>query len=220
MAQHHTFTLNGGQVLSNVKVQLIFWGAHWQKSPDTSKIEKAARKILSAEYLAGLTQYGVDISGIALDKSVMEPTTPPKLFDDPADVVALVTRLITDGTAAPPDKTLYMVIMPPGIIAASTDLGGQQDDSGRHDSFHYKNTEVHYGWVLSGHPKEKTVPRVTIALSEEVVEAITDPEPPTGWISQVEEGDWEELADVCEGVNAKLSGGTLVRTYYSTAADD
>src|SRR5262245_28180976 len=54
-----TATDNGGTVLPNPPVYLIFWGSGWNTStsPSTSSVVNAASSILSGPYLSGLSQY-------------------------------------------------------------------------------------------------------------------------------------------------------------------
>ena len=54
-----SFVDNGGLVLSNVHVQLIFWGLAWAQNPTPSigDVTNAVQKILAGPYMSALNQY-------------------------------------------------------------------------------------------------------------------------------------------------------------------
>jgi hypothetical protein len=215
------FKRGTGPVLSKVRAHLIFWGARWDGSVEKTRITEAAEIMVKpGGYLAQLTEYTDDHT---IDV-VVNPVTagPPKPLAGPLDIQAEVSRLIGAGTVPHPDPSLdtgkrnqlYVLILPHGVKTNET---GEEGLGGRHSSFPFEDKPAYYAWVRStlvGDP----VPRITVALSEELVEAITDPEPFTGWVS----ADKQEVCDVCEGVNWRLHGkpGVLVRTYYSNALQD
>lgn len=215
-----------GPVLSRVRLHLIYWGKYWD-GKDANKLKTdiatAVTKILQPSgYLSNVAQYTDDhtIDVILNDSPIPINSEPPTPFNDPPDSVAAITSLIAAGSVPHPDPNsdpqhrhqLYMLMLPPGVTPSNPDRG--EPAGGEHDSFKYQGTPVYYGWVRStsvGDP----LPRITVALSEELIEAITDPEHFTGWVSS----DKEEICDVCEGVNWRVDG-VLVRTYYSNAHGD
>jgi hypothetical protein len=54
-----TFVDNGGVILTNVNLQLIFWGSAWSRAPTPSdtQIENAVINILNGTYMSALSQY-------------------------------------------------------------------------------------------------------------------------------------------------------------------
>jgi hypothetical protein len=109
-----------------------------------------------------------------------------------------------------------MVIMPRGVTCSTADDDGEDGD-GQHFYFDYHGRNIYYGWVRSG-SAERALERITSTLSEELIEAMTDPIPGKGWVVSAA-GEEVEVCDVCEGVNARVNG-VLVRTYYSNDAQD
>jgi len=221
-----------GKVLSKVRVHLIFWGAQWRTVQDDqdvmSEVTAAAKIIVSPKYLSELSQYN---GNKPIDAVLCEPA-PVDLHDLPspyftkAAAVAEIKRLIDEKSVPQPDDPayrdkdlLYIVVMPRGVEVDDKTAGDDERLAGGHSYFTHKNRTLYYGWVLSG-PQSESVERITSVLSEEVVEAITDPQPGTGWIAK----DKEELCDVCEGINTRLTDGknrfVLVRTYYSNSEND
>src|SRR5579871_4010527 len=54
-----TLVDNGGPILTNVHVQLIFWGTEWAGSPTPSatQVTNAVSNILAGPYMSALSQY-------------------------------------------------------------------------------------------------------------------------------------------------------------------
>jgi len=56
-APHQTKTDNGGPVMTNVQVQLIFWGSYWNNNTLVQAVHGAVNNILTSTYMDGLAQY-------------------------------------------------------------------------------------------------------------------------------------------------------------------
>jgi len=181
-------------------------------------------------YLSGLDQYNLGCEpAVNLVQTCydLDPENPRQTFQDDgdhSDVVDEIKSLMGSiERESPPDphaQPLYIVIMPPGTTCSSTDTDGEPL-AGEHNWFVKDgHRRVYYGWVLHG-----TIQRMTIALSEELVESITDPEPPccddalAGWVMKDNQGAFQEVCDVCEGITATVDG-VLVQTYFSNEKTD
>ncbi|MGA2590967.1 MAG: hypothetical protein ABSH32_13695 [Bryobacteraceae bacterium] len=228
------FEFRKGTFLSRVQLHLIYWGTHWRdaKHPSVADVSSAVKKIICpGRYLSGLAQYNrlgcepvVDFVQTPYD---VDAENPPKTFQDDAthsDVVEEVKSLMGPiERESPPDphaQPLYLVMMPPGTTCSSTDTDGELL-AGEHNWFVKDgHRRVYYGWVLHG-----TIERMTIALSEELAESITDPEPPccddalAGWVMKDNQGEFQEVCDVCEGITATVDG-VRVQTYFSNEKMD
>ncbi len=226
------FEFRKGAFLSRVQLHLIYWGAYWRDAdPSMANINAAVQKLIRpGGYLSGLAQYNrgcEPVVELIRTRDDLDPEGPSKTFKDEAshsDVVEEVKSLMgAIDRESPPDphaQPLFLVMMPRGTTCSSTDTDGSPL-AGEHGWFvHDGHRRVYYGWVLHG-----TLDRITTALSEELVEAITDPEPPccddalAGWVMKDNQGDFQELCDVCEGVTATIDH-VRVQTYFSNEKMD
>lgn len=223
-----------GTFLSRVQLHLIFWGAHWRtdQRPSRAEITDAVKKIIRpGGYLSGLAQYNplgcepvVELVETDYD---LDPEKAPKTFQDDAghsDIVDEVTSLMgAIERLSPPDphaQPLYAVFMPPGSTCTSLNEEGEPSE-GEHGWFVKDGQRrVYYAWVV-----HNSIERMTIAFSEELVESITDPEPPccddaiAGWVMKDNQGEFQEVCDVCESITAKVDG-VLVQSYFSNEKMD
>jgi len=226
----------GPRVLSRLQLRLIYWGSAWNTGvqPELrATIETKLNVLLKSGYLDGLAQYNkgarIEIEPVNAYADVDAKYDPPKDFADPADpgnpagashVIDEITRLLKEHEIGLPVDTsvalLCMVIMPPGVTCSSITEDGEPP-VGQHFYFDYggEKRRVYYGWVLNA-----SADKITAILSEELVEAITDPEPPTGWVVRDNIGVNRELCDVCEAVTHYVTVDgkaerVLVKAYYS-----
>ena len=225
------FKLKEGPVLSHVHLSLIYWGSRWKEEGDLmSHVTESVRSMVDGDYLSQLSQYNVPAGQpfeVRLVAAVQDyDSDPPNPFADsekkggPSDVRNEITRLIDGSKLGPPSdgasQALYMVIMPKGVTCSTAD-DDDEDGAGQHFYFEHNGQKVYYGWSRSG-ASDTALERITSTLSEEIVEAITDPEPGKGWVASAT-GEDVEVCDVCQGVNLRVDG-VLVRAYYSNRVQD
>ena len=210
------FTDNGGVVLQNARVVLIFWGSAWTGAPVVSaaSIINAAQSIVSGPYMDLLNQYR-NINHATIQSSVTVSTAvgssaanPPNPFSD-ADVATLVSNLINAGTIPGPatnNQLLYMVFLPSGVASSGAFIG-------EHTYFSYNGTNCHYAWVTTGNSLDS----ITSVFSHELVESVTDPEGSAimGDAGSCTQGGWCEIGDVC--YSNMLINGVTVQRYWSQA---
>jgi hypothetical protein len=227
------FEYRKGAFLSRVQLHLIFWGAHWDTDQHPSRAEitdSVKRLIRPGGYLSGLAQYNPlgcePVVELVETRYDLDPEKAPKKFQDDADhsdIVDEVTSLMgAIERVLPPDpraQPLYAVFMPPGSISTSLEDG--EPKAGEHGWFVKDGQRrIYYAWVLHG-----SIERMTIAFSEELVEAITDPEPPccddslSGWVMKDNQGEFQEVCDICESITATVDG-VRVQTYFSNEKKD
>src|SRR5262249_24064929 len=53
------FSAGPGKTLTNIHVQLIFWGAWWNNNPLAAQVGSAVANLLAGPYMSYLAQYGV-----------------------------------------------------------------------------------------------------------------------------------------------------------------
>jgi hypothetical protein len=212
-----TFVDNGGAILTNVNLQLIFWGSAWTRAPNPSdiQIENSVVNILNGTYMSALSQYRGIGKGRYRGKVLITSSDPPNPFTD-QDVVNLLTSLITNRTVPKPSddsQILYCVVVPVGVNNSGSGFIGE------HSYFVYtdvgpsgtRNTRAHFAWLTNN----GTLDYVTKIFSHELVESCTDPEGSAilGSPGTCSQSGWCEIGDVCNSAN-RLNG-VLVQSYWS-----
>lgn len=205
----------GGLVLTNIQLQLIFWGTHWVNASITD-VTNAVRSILGSNYMSSLLQYrgaggGQLLGTFSVTSGVgTSPADPPNPFTN-NDVSTLIANLIHAGSVpAPTNQIVYMVMMPPGVAS------GQAGIIGEHTYFNFTGANAHYGWVMN----DGTRDYVTTVFSHELVETCTDPEgtaiqldsPP---ICTHNPNSWCEIGDVCNSTDVIGAMSVRVQSYWS-----
>lgn len=207
------FVDNGGPVLTNVDLLLIFWGSAWagMATPSAQDVANAVVNILSGPYMSALSQYRGIGQGKLSGAGIFSSFDPPSTFGDP-DVINLISQLISGGTVPAPgsdSQLFYCVFMPVGAS-----FGTNSNVIGEHAYFTLSDgSKGHFGWVTN----DGTLNSITSIFSHELVEACTDPEGTAiqgmpGTCGQG--GGWCEIGDVCEGSNTVVNG-VVVQTYWS-----
>ena len=215
------FTDLGGRKLTQVHVQLIFWGDTWKTNPgptppSAKSIDQAVFHIMESDYLLPLFQYGVSRGSKALPV-IVTSCNPPNPFQW-GDVDTFLRSLLAANLIPGPDQnadTLYVVIMPGGsVYKDDPGVGGQHGSSIYPVMPKPPMDNLFYAWIL-GYP---TLDEVTRVFSHELAEACTDPIGATGVVG--DPGSCTsafrlcEIADPCEGTSGMINGVT-VQSYWS-----
>jgi hypothetical protein len=210
------FIDKGGRVISDVRVQLIFWGAIWNGNPKPSidAITNAVSLIHTGPYMSALSQYRGIGPGSLRGKSVVASSNPPNPFQK-EHVPQLLIDLLKKGELIGPDQEpqiFYCIIMPPGV---KYKFPKQIGDHSALINPANSSLNVHYAWVTN----DGTLDYVTTVYSHEIVEACTDPlgDPGFSAIQGVpgtcSQGGWCEIGDVC--VSKAVVNNVCVQSYYS-----
>jgi len=204
-----------GPILTNGKVQLIFWG-DWNDptiNPSKERIENAAKNILSSEYFSKLNQYR-NIQKPTYFGSVMNKSTnlPHEIKDK--DIEKVIGACIDDGSV--PDfrtfddgQIMYMLIPTPKHRVH--DVGYAY-----HYNFKYQENEdgvyaIYYGYKN----EERTIEKLSIALAHEIAEMCTNPIDEDEGFEGSEDDEDNEIADLCEDKGTGLVNGEIVEGYWS-----
>jgi hypothetical protein len=170
-----TAFFNGpGKTLTNVHVQLIFWGAWWNGNPLAAQVQNAATNLLAGPYMSYLAQYGIhrgNVKGVTFAGD-----SEPGVFTF-SSVGTLVTDLLDDDRLPEPDDEwpiVYAVIMPVNAAfkTASTTIGQNGSiiwydyDIGDKD-----NDPAYFLWVGN----DGTLDYITTVFSHELAEIVSDP---------------------------------------------
>ena len=205
------FVDHQGLVLSDVRLDLVYWGSAWSAErgggPKPDQITAAMRAMMSGPYLAGLAEYRGVGRGSVRGSTVLTTPEPANGFT-PDDVQRFLDAQLDAGTVPAPDaETVYAVVLPRGVTSRGT-FGGM------HNYYIRDGRPVHYLWTA----ESGTLDSATAILSHEVVESITDPRGSgiVGVDGTCSQDGWCEIADIC-WESAKVDN-VIVRSYWSNRA--
>jgi hypothetical protein len=208
----HKIVDQGGPVMVNAKVQLIFWGDWNDKSLDPSKdtIATAIQKIISSEYYSKLSQYRGIQKPVYLGYVVTNASPLPTRFR-----ISAISKAIGDSiqNGSVPDfrsftngQIMYIVVPTPGHV--STD----EEGNAFHNNFKYKGNDEGVYAVYYG---EKDLESITRALAHEIAEACTNPVyRKKAFIDPDVDPPDNEIADFCEKKVCTVNG-VIVEGYWS-----
>jgi hypothetical protein len=208
---------DGGQRLTHPEVVLVFWGKFWgsASSANATSVYNAVKKELSTNFLSVTKQYGTSGSATLSTSVGYISANPTNRGFDGGDIDNVVNQAISKGQvpSLPTNGAIYEVITPPGIASSSSGASGFNDE---------KSNTVET-WISSGGKSGLNIDNVTLVLSHETAESMTDPggngiefnpsssDPVGGSGNQI--GDYEGNA-----YTFRESNGILVQPLWS--ADD
>jgi hypothetical protein len=215
---------NGGPVLQNAHLVLVFWGNDWnqgagtQALPSQPDLVTAVSHILQTSYLDQMAQYGFQTADVR--KVVSVTSQPPNNFTSD-DVFNMLSNNILD-TFPEPDEAggdnFYMVFPSPSVLnqapAGLNPGGGWHGSSSNGDII--DPDQVVYSYVTYG-----SLNGMTATFTHELVEAISDPTPDdaAAWLMERSflnvQGE-NEIGDACNSTVDFLDG-ILVEAYFSQA---
>ncbi len=206
-----------GLILTNVQIQLIFWGTDWgaQASPSMDEVTQAVQNILSGPYMSGLAEYRGIGNGTLLEPALASFSDPPQTFSDD-DVSDLVIKLIATGIVPEPNdesQIWYCVIMPVGVSFNNPSTNGEHSFAfGVTYSFPFDVDidKVLFAWVMN----DGTPEGITTIFSHELVESCTNPDGHGFQILPLNPNSWNEIGDACQGKTGEVNGVT-VQAYWS-----
>jgi hypothetical protein len=203
------FVDNGGPVLTNVSLQVIFCGSAWQAGttkPSAQDVLTAVQNILSGPYMSALSQYR-NIGQGKVSRAIGVATDPPNPFSVD-NVVSEITGLINNQALPPPSsdkQLLYCMFMPPGV-SSNVNIPGS------HGYFTYTDgSRVHYAWLLNN----GTLQYISELFSYHLIGSCTDPEGNgiVGAPGTCSQQGWCEIETVCQ--QPATVNGVNVWTYWS-----
>jgi hypothetical protein len=223
------FPYGDGPVLANVKIVPVFWGT--SVNPDVVSFYAA---LAGNEYLQRLAEYSTPTQTIGLGSTTAAYPIVPSIgnlgLNDANIAAELASQIQASHLPSPDANTLYTLHFPPGTVINGCTVGGCCADH-RSDSETIFNAQVvlHYTRMVDFATGECCAPdcgintpfeSLTAAASHEVVEAVTDPQPFSGWASPLALDP--EIADACRdtfGTITAPNGATYtVQSYFSNAA--
>ena len=228
------FVDKGAQKFTHVRVLLIFWGTQWTGNPNplAAQVTNNVTALLAGPYMSFLAQYGVH-RGSLWGTLFFTGGDPPNPFTY-SDVGNFIINQLDADHLPEPDSDwplFYCVIMPsnaafqgdprvdpvfplpPGtlsrVVGANSSIIWNDYDLGDVD-----NDPAHYAWIGNN----GTVDYITTVLSQELVEACTDPNGGDGIVQVAPPppfgGAASQIGDPCTGI-CDFVRGVKVQAYWS-----
>jgi hypothetical protein len=199
-------TYHGGRVLSGAEIVLVFWGNDFDAG-EVDRISGNYRTLTEVNDFDWISEYDTP------SQHIRRPSLAGEVVIDPGDarttlidtqiVAELVRQLDAGVLPAATEDSYYAVYFPPGI---TIELGEFLEKScttwaAYHDDLAPASPGTYAAFPACGH-----APAVA---AHELFEAVTDPQPGDGWLTEA----GEEIADLCVGSVESLQlrdGGSLV----------
>lgn len=236
----------GGAVLGHVKVLAVFWG----KNVDQEVVRDIGgfySAVVNSTYLDWLQEYNTRISSIdgrpGTNQDIGRGTfsgsatiTPVNLGKqlDKKDVETEIEWQINNGGLPVPDiNTLYMIHFPAGITLMTGGEGSCSAWCGDHEGFHsIKYGNISYAMLPDIGPScgngchfaNTGFDSMTIIVSHELIESITDPMCPDLGVNPVFPAAWlaadqNEIGDLCSRVVDPPASLSLANRTYAIQSE-
>jgi len=225
-AQAPLLQYQGGPLLSNVEIMVIYWGSAWASDPLQPELDKFFGFAVGSSIVGNLSEYsapGFSIGPGKIMPSQIIPTDPPNPVDD-TQIQSFLQGLIDSGTINPNANSLYFVFTPSGVTVTLQGFSSCQDFCGYHNFFSATDgraviyAAMPYPDCAGCQFASTTFDSLTTIASHELSESITDPQlnawydPNTG----------EEIGDICAGntkvITTAKPGATPAATYNVTVS--
>jgi len=222
-------TYGGGPLLTAVQVYTIFWGAAWQQPAQSGLLPQLNQFfdfILTSSLLDLLAEYSVPGQAIGHGSRIgtstittSEPGGGSGQVTD-AQIQQALQGWLANGTIPQASgNTLYFVYLPPGVTATDPQNDAScQQMCGYHWYIAGTNPQVTYAVMpfpgCGGCLGPLTqIEALTSISSHELCEAITDPQPWTGW----NDSSNGEIGDICSWQTQVLDGYTVQKEWSNKA---
>ena len=216
-------TYFGGPVLSNAKVQAVYWGSNVALQPHLNAFYGA---ITSSAYFDWLSEYNTPTQHIGRGSfgggHVITPSIHATTLTD-AQIQKELAKQIAAGKLPKSDpNTIYMIHFPPGISITQHGSTSCVQFCAYHGTFKKSAQNVYYGVIpdqggacAGGCGPTPAADGTTDVSSHELIEAVTDPAvglatttgAPLAWYDQAN----GEIGDICAGSgdSAQVAGFTV-----------
>ncbi|MGH9513249.1 MAG: hypothetical protein ACRD2U_14040 [Terriglobales bacterium] len=213
---------NNGPLLSDVQVFTIFWGTGWQQGTARGVITEVNGFfdfILTSSLIDQLAEYSVAQFKIGHGERIgtMTLTSPDvaSSVDDSA-IQQMIQQQISAGTLPESNANLvYFVFLPSGVTVTQGGSASCQAFCGYHDA---TASQVFYAVMpfpdCSGCSSTlATFDALSVTVSHELCEAITDPIPGQGWYDNAN----GEIGDICAWQTRKIGQYTVQKEWSNKA---
>ncbi len=220
---------SGAAVFANPTLYAVFWGSS-VNSDVTSKLPDFLKAFGSAPYFAWLNEYdagGKHIAGTTWgDKFTITPANTKTNISDDEIRAEMVAQMKAGHITKASGEAIYVIAFPKGtVIHDGTDTSANKSKSASGDvSFcayhkHYDGSDVpHFKYAIvpdvdgvsgCGGGTLRYFDHITMAVSHELVETITDAQD-SGWYDSNDKSgktdQWGEIGDICNAQYGSMSG--------------
>ena len=202
-------TYNGGPVATNPTVYLDFWGSQWDS--DTNGVQQYLSSLFSGlgdssdNWSTSMTQYTdgsgnpVTFSGSVLGGTWVDDASPAPPSASQADLAAEAQNAAAQFGVSGPDVDIFVVspsgTQPDGFPNAGFCAWHDWNGTTAYTNMPYV---LDAGGSCGANSVQNQLDGFSIVGGHEYAEAVTDPEPSSGW---VDNGNGEEIGDLCAWVN-------------------
>jgi hypothetical protein len=211
-------TYRGGHLLTNVKVQTVFWGNKWSAGPGAAMLTKLNgffQTIVQSALIGQLAEYSVPGQKIGpgsfIGTTTITDHAPASVVTD-STIQRFLKACLKNSVLPPNDpNTLYFIYLDPGVVSV---MGGSKSCQS-YCGYHSNVGGIYYAVMpyplcagcLGG---MNAFDALTGTSSHELCEAITDPVPGSGWYDDAN----GEIGDICAW-NFKQVAGFNVQLEWS-----
>lgn len=239
----------GGRVISNVKIVMVRYGTGTYlgniAGTATPTMQQFYQQIVNHPHLDWLCEYQTYIrdingnpgtnQGIGRGLFLVNTQITPATARNGSTITEqnvrdeLTAQFDANTLPRPDNNTMYMIHFPQGKVLTSGALISCTNFCAYHNFYSYNGQSVYYGvhpdlatgGCQNGCGGDTTFQNQTSTASHELVEAITDPEPRSGWDDPDPVND--EIGDICNAQHATITGGDgnayVVQKEWSNAAN-
>lgn len=195
-----SYTYHGGALIPNVQAQAIYLGSDWTTKHGLNvqggNLDQFISTMVASKYVDGLTLAGYNVFRGTSTKGVFDNVTLNKSFDGftggitDGQIRNNIQGLITAKQVQQPNaNTLYVVFVEPGVLVTGADGFSTSNNTflGYHGGFAgtaASGAALNIHYAVIAYPTFPTAPGfstttfndLTITASEEMAEAMTDPD--------------------------------------------
>jgi hypothetical protein len=208
------FTYRRGPLIGAAEVFTIFWGSAWKKSPALEHVDRLNRffdVILSSGLIDQLGEYDTAKytirRGRRTGSATLTKPAPPRSLTDEAVQRFLRQQIAGRGVPKATPNTIFFIYLPPGVTVAMGGSRSCQAFCGYHSAVAGKTfyAVMPYPGCTGCTGGLTAFDALTSTSSHELCEAITDPNPGTGWYDDAN----GEIGDVCAWETKEVGGYTV-----------
>jgi hypothetical protein len=219
-------TYGNGPVISSVEVVPALWNGGLTNGTIRSELHCFYTALVHSPFMDMMAEFDTPTQTIgrgSVDSTVsFVPTrTSTSLSHD--DIQNEIAHQIDVGTLpAPNANTLYMVQLPPRVVVHAFGDTSCVDFCAYHDSFSHNSKQIRYGVLPDDSPGSGcdtgcgpggVFGSMSASISHELAEAVTDPDPFSGWTNSA-----GEIADGCSASTTLPGTNYLVQQLESNTA--
>ena len=208
-------TFHGGTLLTNVRVQPVFWGKGWNGQASLiTQLDQFFKYIVTSPLMDMLNEYSVPGQNIGhgsvLSTVRLSNSEPGNTISD-ATLQGVIDNWVNDAVIFGGSNTLTFVFLPPGTTSTQSNQTSCVNYCGYHGRTSGGNRYAVIPYVTcSGCSQGTPLQTFTVVASHELSEAITNSN--NGWWDSAVSGN--EIGDFCVGKTTTL-GGFLVQRIWS-----